>query len=219
MLRHQYPRLSCVRFPSRRAHRPSSPGMEFLFPSLMRSPFAHPSFAHSQREFRDPFDAHSRFVIRHPPHHAIPRDDSDDDEDVETTLPPSPPVRHASGPVRIPINFVGHSTPPVPPQPQVRSVMRTPAATRQPPPTARARSPPSPSAVSPQARAVEDVPPMHRESTAESEIARREKQRMQSRLELYGLKERDVKGDGNCQFRALSDQLMGTSRLFAQTEH
>lgn len=30
------------------------------------------------------------------------------------------------------------------------------------------------------------------------------------RLEMYGLCERRVKGDGNCQFRALSDQLYQT---------
>lgn len=189
--------------------------MEFLFPSMMRSPFAHPSFAHTRREFRDPFDAPPRYIVRHQPH-AIPRDDSDDEEDDEPVLAPSPPIRHASGPVRIPINFVGHSTRPIPPQPQVRPVLRSHPSTQLPSsPAAQARSPPSPSSVPSRYRAAEEVPPLHRESTDEAEIARREKQRMQSRLELYGLKERDVKGDGNCQFRALSDQLMGTLDICA----
>ncbi|KAJ7515712.1 hypothetical protein O6H91_22G024600 [Diphasiastrum complanatum] len=36
-------------------------------------------------------------------------------------------------------------------------------------------------------------------------------QRLWERLELYGLRERKIPGDGNCQFRALSDQLYRTS--------
>ena len=34
-----------------------------------------------------------------------------------------------------------------------------------------------------------------------------DRQRLEVRLDRYGLVERIVKGDGNCQFRALSDQL------------
>ncbi|GAB4821497.1 hypothetical protein N2152v2_008543 [Parachlorella kessleri] len=41
------------------------------------------------------------------------------------------------------------------------------------------------------------------------------RQRLDARLDLYGLTERLVKGDGNCQFRALSDQLYRTPRLHA----
>ena len=33
---------------------------------------------------------------------------------------------------------------------------------------------------------------------------------------MYGMTEREVKGDGNCMFRALSDQLYRTPRLHAQ---
>jgi len=36
------------------------------------------------------------------------------------------------------------------------------------------------------------------------------RQRLALLLETYGLKERPVEGDGNCQFRALSDQLYGS---------
>ncbi|XP_030452382.1 OVARIAN TUMOR DOMAIN-containing deubiquitinating enzyme 12-like isoform X2 [Syzygium oleosum] len=36
-------------------------------------------------------------------------------------------------------------------------------------------------------------------------------ERLRERLQLYGLVERKVEGDGNCQFRALSDQLFKTS--------
>ena len=31
--------------------------------------------------------------------------------------------------------------------------------------------------------------------------------RLRERLSMYGLDEREVRGDGNCQFRALSDQI------------
>lgn len=37
--------------------------------------------------------------------------------------------------------------------------------------------------------------------------------RLRSRLEAFGLREREVEGDGNCQFRALSDQ------IYASQEH
>jgi len=36
------------------------------------------------------------------------------------------------------------------------------------------------------------------------------RKRLEERLQLFGMKERSVKGDGNCQFYALSDQLYGT---------
>eukprot|EP00392_Amoebophrya_sp_AT5.2_P019676 g20624.t1 len=36
-----------------------------------------------------------------------------------------------------------------------------------------------------------------------------------AKLFAYGLRERDVEGDGNCQFRALSDQLYGTEKHHA----
>lgn len=40
--------------------------------------------------------------------------------------------------------------------------------------------------------------------------AREERRRMEERLALYGLRERDVVGDGNCQMRAISYQLFQT---------
>ncbi|KAK9830552.1 hypothetical protein WJX72_012417 [[Myrmecia] bisecta] len=42
------------------------------------------------------------------------------------------------------------------------------------------------------------------------------RQRLQLRLQMYGLCEREVKGDGNCQFRALSDQLYRTPHYHAE---
>lgn len=38
-----------------------------------------------------------------------------------------------------------------------------------------------------------------------------DRQRLKLRLEMYDLVEREVAGDGNCQFRALSDQLYGST--------
>lgn len=38
-----------------------------------------------------------------------------------------------------------------------------------------------------------------------------DRSRLTCRLEMYGLTERQVKGDGNCQFSSLSDQLYGNS--------
>lgn len=40
--------------------------------------------------------------------------------------------------------------------------------------------------------------------------AREDRRRMEERLKLYGLRERDVVGDGNCQMRAISYQLFNT---------
>lgn len=37
--------------------------------------------------------------------------------------------------------------------------------------------------------------------------------RLDLRLDMYGLSERTVQGDGNCQFRALADQLLGSEEL------
>jgi len=36
-----------------------------------------------------------------------------------------------------------------------------------------------------------------------------DKKRMESNLEMYGFREKEIRGDGNCQFRALADQLFG----------
>lgn len=44
---------------------------------------------------------------------------------------------------------------------------------------------------------------------AEAEAAERHRQMME-RLQRRGLRERPVEGDGNCQFRALADQLYGS---------
>ncbi|KAM4111044.1 hypothetical protein ACJW30_05G038300 [Castanea mollissima] len=45
--------------------------------------------------------------------------------------------------------------------------------------------------------------------------AKSDHQRLQERLKLYNLVENEVKGDGNCQFRALADQLYGDPDLHA----
>ena len=39
--------------------------------------------------------------------------------------------------------------------------------------------------------------------------------RLETRLDMYGLVEKAVMGDGNCQFRALADQLYRTADMHA----
>ena len=39
--------------------------------------------------------------------------------------------------------------------------------------------------------------------------------RLETRLDMYGLVERTVRGDGNCQFRALADQLYRSEDMHA----
>jgi len=46
--------------------------------------------------------------------------------------------------------------------------------------------------------------------TQEEELT--EHQRLQRNLQQYALKELSMDGDGNCQFRALADQLYGNAR-------
>lgn len=41
--------------------------------------------------------------------------------------------------------------------------------------------------------------------------------KLDTRLRLYGLKEKTVRGDGNCQFRALADQLWRDQERHAET--
>lgn len=41
------------------------------------------------------------------------------------------------------------------------------------------------------------------------DLAKTDYERLRQRLDLYGLQEKVVRGDGNCQFRAISDQLFG----------
>lgn len=47
---------------------------------------------------------------------------------------------------------------------------------------------------------------------AEDEQDRRSRERLRLRLDLYGVEERPIRGDGNCQFASVSDQLYGTPR-------
>ena len=43
------------------------------------------------------------------------------------------------------------------------------------------------------------------------EVAELDYKNLADRLKHYGLREKKVDGDGNCQFRSLSDQLFGTT--------
>eukprot|EP00658_Telonema_sp_P-2_P048223 TRINITY_DN36697_c0_g1_i1.p1 TRINITY_DN36697_c0_g1~~TRINITY_DN36697_c0_g1_i1.p1 ORF type:complete len:227 (-),score=63.98 TRINITY_DN36697_c0_g1_i1:31-624(-) len=48
-----------------------------------------------------------------------------------------------------------------------------------------------------------------------AELTERERELVRRKLELYGIKEYVVAGDGNCQFRALSHQLCGDDQQYA----
>jgi len=45
------------------------------------------------------------------------------------------------------------------------------------------------------------------------DLVKTEYENLTRKLSLYGLQERKTKGDGNCQFRALSDQIYGTEEF------
>ena len=47
-------------------------------------------------------------------------------------------------------------------------------------------------------------------------VANFDHDRLDNRLRLYGLKEKKVRGDGNCQFRALADQLFRDQERHAE---
>lgn len=53
-----------------------------------------------------------------------------------------------------------------------------------------------------------------REPTVEE--SRADHTRLEGRLQLYGLREKHIAGDGNCQFRALADQLWGSADRHAE---
>ncbi|KAG8456899.1 hypothetical protein KFE25_012689 [Diacronema lutheri] len=72
-------------------------------------------------------------------------------------------------------------------------------------------------AIAPSLRRIEHVPRQNsncgaRPSEADADLAHA---RLLSRLSAWGLRERVVEGDGNCQFRALADQLWGSQAQHA----
>lgn len=123
-----------------------------------------------------------------------PQEEQDSDEEEEQ-------VQRPLGAVRIPIAFKRGT---VQVEPARSARVESPAPVRS--------SPPTMTTVPPTASPVAERLSEEEEEfiQKEKEIIEREKARMRARMELYNLKEREVKGDGNCQFRALSDQLTGT---------
>jgi len=49
-----------------------------------------------------------------------------------------------------------------------------------------------------------------------TEVSQADHMTLNQRLRAYGLKEKKIKGDGNCQFRSISDQLFGTPERYAE---
>ena len=51
------------------------------------------------------------------------------------------------------------------------------------------------------------------------DLVKTEYENLTRKLSLYSLQERKTKGDGNCQFRALSDQIYGTEEFHEDVPH
>lgn len=134
--------------------------------------------------------------------------------------PPPPPNPHPSAP----------SAPPAPPPPP------PPSRPPQPPPPPRTnprRQPPPPPGPPPPpppplpagfvvpgevvtSAATRDFRPQRMTNIPTLDDANFDHNRLDNRLRLYGLKEKKVRGDGNCQFRALADQLFRDQERHAE---
>merc|ERR1719387_1668242 len=94
-----------------------------------------------------------------------------------------------------------HSTAP-PPPPQALEALPTPP----PPPP-----PPLPPGGFPEEPQMTQLTPRVVQQMPTKEVADLDYMNLADRLKHYGLREKKVDGDGNCQFRSLSDQLFGTT--------
>ena len=112
-------------------------------------------------------------------------------------IPPPPPLSQASAPPPPPpphphqqTNGVMHPMPPPPPPPPQQQQQQYGDFGAEPQMTAH------------KPKVVQNMPT--------KEVADMDYVNLADRLKHYGLKEKKVRGDGNCQFRSLSDQLFGT---------
>jgi len=105
--------------------------------------------------------------------------------------------------------------PPPPPGPAPAK----PSAPPLPPPAPLPPPPPAPY-VTPSAivtsAASRDFTPQRMQNVPAPDFAKEDHNRLDTRLALYGLKEKKVRGDGNCQFRALADQLFSDQERHAE---
>ena len=64
--------------------------------------------------------------------------------------------------------------------------------------------------------ATRDFTPQRMTNVPTPDLAHADHNKLDTRLRLYGLKEKKVRGDGNCQFRALADQLFRDQERHAE---
>ena len=64
--------------------------------------------------------------------------------------------------------------------------------------------------------ATRDFTPQRMTNVPAPDLAHADHNKLDTRLRLYGLKEKKVRGDGNCQFRALADQLFRDQERHAE---
>jgi hypothetical protein len=107
--------------------------------------------------------------------------------------PPGPPPSHAASAPPMP------QAPPPPPPP--------------PPPLPAGAV--APATIVPSA-ATRDFTPQRMTNVPAPDFAHADHNKLDTRLRLYGLKEKKVRGDGNCQFRALADQLFRDQERHAE---
>jgi len=116
------------------------------------------------------------------------------------TAPSAPPMAPTSAPTSAPTTHVSvpRGQPPPPPGPPPIGV-------------------PSQSAhLTVAAAASRELAPKRVLSVPTPTFASKDHDRLDNRLAAYGLKEKKVRGDGNCQFRALADQLFGDQERHAE---
>jgi len=112
-----------------------------------------------------------------------------------TARPPPPPGPPPAGPSAPPMP----QAPPPPPPP--------------PPPLPAGAV--APATIVPSA-ATRDFTPQRMTNVPAPDLAHADHNKLDTRLRLYGLKEKKVRGDGNCQFRALADQLFRDQERHAE---
>ena len=111
-----------------------------------------------------------------------------------STRPPPPPGPPPSRPSAPPMASMASGQPPPPPLPPTYvtpSAIITSAASR-------------------------DFTPQRMTNVPAPDFATKDHGNLENRLSLYGLKEKKVRGDGNCQFRALADQLWNNQERHAE---
>ena len=130
--------------------------------------------------------------------------------------PPGPPPTTPSAPPMAASTSAPTSAPTTSaPAPRASSVS-VPRGQPPPPPGPPPAGVPSQHAHFVAAAASRELAPKRILSVPTPTFASKDHDRLDNRLAAYGLKEKKVRGDGNCQFRALADQLFGDQERHAE---